>query len=76
MSRKKSKLPRVLLSPYTYLQVKMNRLQYSKQLTVHNRATITTKRGNEVSRDGDAEDPAVILDTGKSKAIKSAHELN
>ncbi|KAJ0107667.1 hypothetical protein J7T55_010272 [Diaporthe amygdali] len=39
-------------------------------------ATITTKRGNEVSRKGDPEDPAVILDTGKSKAIKSAHELN
>ncbi|KAG6365710.1 hypothetical protein INS49_007321 [Diaporthe citri] len=39
-------------------------------------ATITTKRGNEVTRKGDAEDPAVILDTGKSKAIKSAHELN
>ncbi|OAQ96111.1 hypothetical protein LLEC1_05203, partial [Akanthomyces lecanii] len=40
------------------------------------KATITTKRGNKVSRDGDSEDPAVILDTGKSKAIKSAHELN
>ncbi|POS69271.1 hypothetical protein DHEL01_v212336 [Diaporthe helianthi] len=39
-------------------------------------ATITTKRGNKVSRKGDPEDPAVILDTGKSKAIKSAHELN
>lgn len=41
-----------------------------------NRATITTKNGNQVSRDGDPEDPAVILDAGKSKAIKSAHELN
>ncbi|UNI17614.1 hypothetical protein JDV02_003945 [Purpureocillium takamizusanense] len=40
------------------------------------KTTITTKRGNEVSRDGDPEDPAVVLDTGKSKAIKSAHELN
>ncbi|KAJ4392275.1 hypothetical protein N0V93_005900 [Gnomoniopsis smithogilvyi] len=40
------------------------------------KATITTKNGNEVSRDGDSEDPAVVLDTGKSKAIKSAHELN
>lgn len=40
------------------------------------RATIETKNGNEVSRDGDSEDPAVVLDTGKSKAIKSAHELN
>ncbi|KAL1880051.1 hypothetical protein Daus18300_001414 [Diaporthe australafricana] len=39
-------------------------------------ATITTKRGNEVTRKADPEDPAVILDTGKSKAIKSAHELN
>lgn len=46
------------------------------RLTVCNRATIKTKRGNEVSRNGDPEDPAVILDTGKSKAIKSAHELN
>ncbi|GJC87867.1 hypothetical protein ColLi_10705 [Colletotrichum liriopes] len=40
------------------------------------RTTIETKRGNEVSRDGKPEDPAVVLDTGKSKAIKSAHELN
>ncbi|TQV94562.1 DNA-binding protein [Cordyceps javanica] len=40
------------------------------------KATITTKRGSKVSRDGSEKDPAVILDTGKSKAIKSAHELN
>ncbi|OHE97711.1 DNA-binding protein [Colletotrichum orchidophilum] len=40
------------------------------------KTTITTKRGNEVSREGNPEDPAVVLDTGKSKAIKSAHELN
>ncbi|KAH7322706.1 hypothetical protein B0I35DRAFT_476630 [Stachybotrys elegans] len=40
------------------------------------KTTIKTKRGNEVTRDGDEEDPAVVLDTGKSKAIKSAHELN
>ncbi|KAG9250991.1 uncharacterized protein F5Z01DRAFT_328502 [Emericellopsis atlantica] len=40
------------------------------------KTSITTKRGNEVTRDGDAEDPAVVLDTGKSKAIKSNHELN
>lgn len=40
------------------------------------KATITTKNGNKVSRDGDAEDPAVVLDAGKSKAIKSNHELN
>ncbi|KAK6220963.1 DNA-binding protein [Colletotrichum tabaci] len=40
------------------------------------KTTIETKRGNEVSRDGNPEDPAVVLDTGKSKAIKSAHELN
>ncbi|GKT58242.1 DNA-binding protein [Colletotrichum tofieldiae] len=40
------------------------------------KTTIETKRGNEVSRDGKPEDPAVVLDTGKSKAIKSAHELN
>merc|ERR1712054_575355 len=40
------------------------------------KTSITTKRGNEVTRDGDPEDPAVVLDTGKSKAIKSNHELN
>lgn len=40
------------------------------------RTTITTKRGNKVSRDGDPEDPAVVLDTGKSKAVKANHELN
>ena len=39
-------------------------------------ASITTKNGNKVSRKGNPEDPAVILDTGKSKAIKSSHELN
>ncbi|KAL4727747.1 hypothetical protein ACLX1H_004435 [Fusarium chlamydosporum] len=38
--------------------------------------SITTKNGNEVSRKGDEEDPAVVLDTGKNKAIKKAHELN
>ncbi|KAL6914556.1 hypothetical protein FSST1_012316 [Fusarium sambucinum] len=38
--------------------------------------SITTKNGNTVSRKGDEEDPAVVLDTGKSKAIKKAHELN
>ncbi|KAK2671798.1 Protein of unknown function DUF3140 [Fusarium oxysporum f. sp. vasinfectum] len=38
--------------------------------------TITTKNGNEVSRKGDEEDPVVVLDTGKNKAIKKAHELN
>ncbi|KAF9877115.1 DNA-binding protein [Colletotrichum karsti] len=40
------------------------------------KTTIETKRGNEVSRDGNPDDPAVVLDTGKSKAIKSNHELN
>lgn len=38
--------------------------------------SITTKRGSKVSRKGDAEDPAVVLDTGKSKAIKLNHEIN
>ncbi|KAH6896672.1 hypothetical protein B0T10DRAFT_602108 [Thelonectria olida] len=38
--------------------------------------SITTKKGNEVSRKGTKEDPAVVLDTGKSKAIKLSHELN
>lgn len=40
------------------------------------RTTIETKRGNEVTRDGNPDDPAVVLDTGKSKVIKSSHELN
>ncbi|ODA77581.1 hypothetical protein RJ55_07210 [Drechmeria coniospora] len=40
------------------------------------KTTITTKNGNRVSRSGDAEDPAVVLDTGRSKAVKSAHELH
>lgn len=44
-------------------------------LTCH-RTTITTKRGNEVSREGKPEDPAVVIDTGKSKAVKANHELN
>ncbi|KAK7735339.1 hypothetical protein SLS53_007571 [Cytospora paraplurivora] len=39
-------------------------------------ATITTKRGNKVSRKGKPGDPAVILDAGSSKAIKLAHELD
>ncbi|KAG7134343.1 hypothetical protein HYQ45_007661 [Verticillium longisporum] len=38
--------------------------------------SITTKNGNQVTRKGDPEDPAVVIDAGKSKAIKSAHELN
>ncbi|KAF6807200.1 hypothetical protein CMUS01_14184 [Colletotrichum musicola] len=40
------------------------------------KTTIETKNGNEVSRDGSKDDPAVVLDTGKSKAIKSNHELD
>lgn len=40
------------------------------------RTTIKTKRGNEVTRKGKPDDPAVVLDTGKSKAIKYNHELN
>ncbi|KAH8881904.1 hypothetical protein GQ53DRAFT_886599 [Thozetella sp. PMI_491] len=40
------------------------------------RTTITTKRGNKVSRKGKQADPAVVLDTGSSKAIKLAHELD
>lgn len=40
------------------------------------RTTITTKKGNKVTRKGDAEDPAVVVDAGSSKAIKLDHELN
>jgi hypothetical protein len=29
-----------------------------------------------VSRKGSKEDPAVVLDAGKSKAVKAAHELD
>jgi len=48
-----------------------------KVLDVKNdKKTITTKRGNKVSRKGDTKDPAVTIDTGKSTAIKLAHELN
>ncbi|PHH62786.1 hypothetical protein CDD81_6678 [Ophiocordyceps australis] len=39
-------------------------------------ATVKTKRGNQVSRHGDSANPAVVLDTGKSKAIKLSNELN
>lgn len=41
-----------------------------------NRTTITTTKGNQVSRKGKPEDPAVVLDTGGSKAIKLSHELD
>ncbi|KAH7128872.1 hypothetical protein EDB81DRAFT_888650 [Dactylonectria macrodidyma] len=40
------------------------------------KTTITTKRDNQVSRKGTKDDPAVIIDTGKSKAIKLSHELD
>ncbi|KAF4508051.1 hypothetical protein G6O67_004484 [Ophiocordyceps sinensis] len=40
------------------------------------KTTVETKNGNQVSRKGDAEDPAVVIDAGKSKAVKLAHELN
>lgn len=39
------------------------------------RTSIKTKKGNEVTRKGDEEDPAVVIDTGKNKAIKKSHEL-
>ncbi|KAM0525705.1 hypothetical protein ACHAPE_000416 [Trichoderma viride] len=38
--------------------------------------TIETKKGNQVTRKGDEEDPAVVLDTGKLEAVKLNHELN
>ncbi|KAL6875065.1 hypothetical protein J3F83DRAFT_729731 [Trichoderma novae-zelandiae] len=38
--------------------------------------TIQTKKGNKVTRKGDEEDPAVVLDTGKTEAVKLNHELN
>ncbi|KHN94506.1 DNA-binding protein [Metarhizium album ARSEF 1941] len=42
----------------------------------HEKASVTTKKGNTVSRDGTAEDPAVVIDAGQSKAVKLNHELN
>lgn len=45
-------------------------------ILTRNRTTITTKKGNKVTRKGDEEDPAVVLDAGSSKAIKLNHELN
>ncbi|PWN95054.1 hypothetical protein FA09DRAFT_302176 [Tilletiopsis washingtonensis] len=44
---------------------------------VEDKATITTKRGSEVTRDGSEEDPAVIVKTQNgSDGIKYAHELD
>jgi len=43
--------------------------------TTRRSASITTKKGNTVTRKGTSDDPAVILDAGKSKVIKKAHEL-
>ncbi|KAK8912441.1 hypothetical protein VCV18_012403 [Metarhizium anisopliae] len=42
----------------------------------HEKASVTTKKGNTVSRDGTEEDPAVVIDAGSSKAVKLNHELN
>ncbi|TFB07503.1 hypothetical protein CCMA1212_000633 [Trichoderma ghanense] len=38
--------------------------------------TVQTKKGSKVTRKGDEEDPAVVLDTGKTEAVKLNHELN
>ncbi|PTB77596.1 hypothetical protein M440DRAFT_1400531 [Trichoderma longibrachiatum ATCC 18648] len=38
--------------------------------------TVQTKKGSNVTRKGDKEDPAVVLDTGKTDAVKLSHELN
>lgn len=54
----------------------MSREFISFPLLTSTSTSITTKKGNQVSRKGTKEDPAVILDTGKSKAIKLNHELN
>lgn len=40
------------------------------------RTTVQTKKGSNVTRKGDKEDPAVVLDTGKTDAVKLSHELN
>ncbi|OTA07191.1 hypothetical protein A9Z42_0080690 [Trichoderma parareesei] len=38
--------------------------------------TVQTKKGSKVTRKGNEEDPAVVLDTGKTDAVKLNHELN
>ncbi|ROT38964.1 DNA-binding protein [Sodiomyces alkalinus F11] len=40
------------------------------------KATITTKKGNKVSRNGNPEDPAVVIETHGSKAVKLSHEID
>ncbi|KAG8412616.1 hypothetical protein J3459_015833 [Metarhizium acridum] len=42
----------------------------------HEKASVTTKKGNTVSRDGTSENPAVVIDAGSSKAVKLNSELN
>lgn len=37
---------------------------------VDGEAKVTTKRGNEIKKDGTKENPAVVLNTGQSDAIK------
>ncbi|CAO1630214.1 unnamed protein product [Parajaminaea phylloscopi] len=43
---------------------------------VDDTAEVKTKRGNTVKKDGDEENPAIVLDTGKSDAVKRANEIN
>lgn len=66
MSRAKSRSSGSLVRP----------LPGETQVDRRHRTTVETKNGNQVSRKGDAEDPAVVIDAGKSKAVKLAHELN
>ena len=40
------------------------------------RTSVKSKNDNTITRKGKSEDPAVVLDAGKSKAIKLAHELD
>ncbi|PWN93846.1 hypothetical protein FA10DRAFT_264438 [Acaromyces ingoldii] len=44
---------------------------------VDGEATATTKRGNEIKKNGDEENPAVVIHTASgSDAIKKANELD
>lgn len=37
---------------------------------VDGKAEVTTKRGNKISKEGSKDDPAVVLNTGQSDAVK------
>ena len=40
------------------------------------RTTVMSKNRKKITRYGKPGDPAIVLDTGKSRAVKLAHELD